>query len=390
MEELGAILETGSVAAVELAASALAERGAKTGICPNCKAPLIGPYCAVCGQPHDGHRRSVSHLLHDFFKDIISFDSRILRTARALVAQPGELPLAFRDGRTQRYVPPVRLYLFVSLLFFLFLSVTGIAIMQLTLNVQMWRVFADKGGNVYTVKDGKQSPMSGFKADAKGNVYLAAGDLHKAVPGMKADGSTNYTVTVKAHYFQRIGSQHPHYPPEVATVLNSLKAESEKAAQKPGNSLGQRFGNWIVRVSYSSMQKLDTNPAALNEPLTAWIPRILFLLLPLFALLLVAFYWRRRKEFYFVDHMVFSLTLHTFGFVALIVAAILAQILPGGWVTAFLMLVLSVYLLLSLKRFYGQSWLWTCLKFVGVGFIYTSFFLMPALAAAIVVSVVSA
>jgi hypothetical protein len=390
MDELGAILETGSVAAVELAAAALAEHGAKTGTCPNCKAPLIGPFCAVCGQPHDVHRRSVGHLLHDFVKDIVSFDSRILRTARALVARPGELPLAFREGRTQRYVPPVRLYLFVSLLFFLFLSVTNIAIVQLTLDVQTSRMFADKGGNVYIVKDGKKTAMEGFKADAKGNVFLVAEGLHQAVPDMKADGSPTYTITVRAHYLQRIGSQHPHYPPEVTTVLNNLKAESEKAAQKPGDDAGDRVGNWALRVAYSNMQKLDTDPAALNEPLTVWIPRILFLLLPLFALLLAAFYRRQRKEFFFVDHMVFSLTFHTFGFVAVIVAAILAQFLPGGWVLTFLNLALSVYLLLSLKYFYGQNWLWTGLKFVGIGFTYSVFFLLPALTGAILVSVVSA
>ena len=53
MEEIEALLETGAVAAVEIAASSLAERGAAPVICPNCNKPLIGPYCAVCGQPHN-------------------------------------------------------------------------------------------------------------------------------------------------------------------------------------------------------------------------------------------------------------------------------------------------------------------------------------------------
>jgi len=68
------------------------------------------------------------------FKDIASFDSRILRTAIALFAQPGELSLAFHEGRTQRYVPAVRLYLFISLIFFLFLSITSTAILQLEID----------------------------------------------------------------------------------------------------------------------------------------------------------------------------------------------------------------------------------------------------------------
>ena len=123
MDELEAILETGGAAAVEIAASALAERGGTVGQCANCGHPIIGPYCAICGQPINTHRRSLGHLLHEFFKDIVSFDSRILRTARAITMQPGELPKAFREGRTQAYMPAVRLYLFVSLIFFLMLSI---------------------------------------------------------------------------------------------------------------------------------------------------------------------------------------------------------------------------------------------------------------------------
>src|SRR6185295_13585777 len=131
VDDIEAILETGGAAAVEIAASALAERGAKTGACANCGKPLLGAYCAVCGQPTSTHRRSIRALLHDFFVDIVNFDSRILRTMRALLFQPGELPAAFRQGRTQPYVPSIRLYLFVSLLFFILLSVTGIALIQI-------------------------------------------------------------------------------------------------------------------------------------------------------------------------------------------------------------------------------------------------------------------
>ena len=84
---------------------------------------MIGAYCAVCGQARDTHRRSVWGLIKVLVEDIVSFDSRILRTGWALVFKPGELASAFREGRTQRYVPALRLYLFVSLIFFLILSV---------------------------------------------------------------------------------------------------------------------------------------------------------------------------------------------------------------------------------------------------------------------------
>ena len=133
--DVDGIIERGGAAAGRMAASVLAECGAQTRKCANCAAPLIGPFCAVCGQEHDAHRRTIIGLLHDLVTDIVNFDSRILRTARALLLQPGELACAFREGRTRPYVPPVRLYLFVSLLFFLVLAFTNIGILQIAVIV---------------------------------------------------------------------------------------------------------------------------------------------------------------------------------------------------------------------------------------------------------------
>ncbi|MEI9930979.1 MAG: 2-oxo acid dehydrogenase subunit E2 [Rhizomicrobium sp.] len=105
MSDFEAIAETGGLAAVEIAASAMAERGQKVEPCPNCGKPMIGAYCAVCGQARDVNRRSIVGLVHILLEDIASFDSRIMRTGWALVAKPGELARAFREGRTQRYLP---------------------------------------------------------------------------------------------------------------------------------------------------------------------------------------------------------------------------------------------------------------------------------------------
>jgi hypothetical protein len=384
MDELEAILETGGAAAVEMAASALLERGGQVGHCANCGHPMIGPYCAVCGQPLNTHRRSLGHLLHEVFKDIASFDSRILRTVKALLVEPGELPKAFREGRTQRYMPAIRLYLFVSLLFFLFLSATGIAIVQLDLKVDTFKLVADKAGNITKIANGVQKPMEGFKADAKGNVYVAEEDVpHIPVPGLKANGEKTDTITNTARFFQRIGASHAKLSAEGQAALAQLRAD---AAKEHEHSKSQ----WVATEVAETMDKLQSDPAALNGPMMVWIPRILFLLLPLFALLLVAFYWRQRREFFFVDHMVFSLTMHTFFFAILIAAAIAAQFIPGKWVAWFVVAVLGTYLLLSLKKFYGQSWIRTGLKFAGISFIYTFFLLMPALFGALVASVVAA
>lgn len=365
MEELEAVLETGGAAAVELAASALMERGGHLGHCANCSEPLLGPYCAICGQPRDTHRRSLGHLLHDLVKDLASFDSRILRTAKALVLKPGELPLAFMEGRTQRFVPPVRLYLFVSLLFFLTLSATGIAIFQFVLVAKPEKVIV-QNGQVYGV-----IPDSGDKT----------GDYKFKLPSHYNDGQQHYYITTKIVFFAPEGSVHAEMTPAqdklfvARTAADVARAKNTKAA-------------WIVRTALGTTAKLAKDPAALNGALTAWIPRALFLLLPLFAVLIAAFYWRQRKKFYFVDHLVFSLSLHSFAFVLLLAAAGLAQLMSDTTVAWLVVAVLGLYLLLAVRRFYAQNWFWTCLKSACIGVVYATVFVLPAFVGIIVLSVI--
>jgi hypothetical protein len=95
---------------------------------------------------------------------------------------------------------------------------------------------------------------------------------------------------------------------------------------------------------------------------------------------------RRRKEFYLVDHLVFSLSIHTLTFVALIGAAALAQVAPGETVALLLLAVVTLYIFLAMKRFYRQGWLMTIVKFVLISGIYTLFFLLPAMAGILALS----
>lgn len=342
-----AIVETGAVAATEMAASALAGRAH----CANCGESLKGRFCAVCGQAADNHRRSVAHLLGDFFKDIASFDSRILRTAYALLLRPGELPLAFREGRTQRYVPPVRLYLFVSLIFFVVLSLTHVALVQFVIRAWPAQTIIHQGKTYLIERDGSRIPVSAAKYK---------------------DSKDHFTFSSEIVLFQREGAVHAQVTPQ------AMKHLTQSLSQRTEQSKSQDAGV-VTRTILATMTKLANDPAALNGALTAWIPRALFLLLPLFALIMAAFYWRQRKSLFFVDHLVFSLNFHSFGFVLQLVAAGLAQFMAGEIALYVMAAAMAVYLLIAMKRFYGQNWFWTSLKGVSAGFLYVFFCVLPAL-----------
>ena len=61
----------------------------------------------------------VSELLREAFE----LDSRLIRTLKLLLFRPGALAVEFSNNRRASYVSPIRLYLFVSILFFFFLSI---------------------------------------------------------------------------------------------------------------------------------------------------------------------------------------------------------------------------------------------------------------------------
>ncbi|RMB11794.1 DUF3667 domain-containing protein [Eilatimonas milleporae] len=101
--------------------------------CMNCGAVLAGPYCHACGQKDDDIRRPVWTFLLQFLENTFAADSRSLNTLLLLIVMPGGLTRRFMAGHRARFVPPVRLYVLVSILFFLVLSIANVAILDIAI-----------------------------------------------------------------------------------------------------------------------------------------------------------------------------------------------------------------------------------------------------------------
>ena len=90
-----------------------------TLVCANCHAALSGEYCAACGQRHEPHVHTVAHFAGEALESVSHADSRLWRTLWYLLSRPGFLTREFFAGRRVRYLPPFRLYLVISVVFFL-------------------------------------------------------------------------------------------------------------------------------------------------------------------------------------------------------------------------------------------------------------------------------
>jgi len=91
------------------------------GPCPNCGAELMGNFCHNCGQSARDLKRPFFGLVRDMLGDVFSFDGRLWKTLPALMFRPGKITRSYIDGQRMRYVPPFRLFLIASVLFFLVL-----------------------------------------------------------------------------------------------------------------------------------------------------------------------------------------------------------------------------------------------------------------------------
>jgi hypothetical protein len=314
------------------------------GPCPNCGDPRPGNYCPNCGQRRIERRVTLRRMLGEALEDQFSVNSALPRTLKYLLLHPGFLSREYVAARIQRYIPPFRLYLVSSLLFFLTLSFAT------TMNEDSFINIRADGAEA---GDTTAAATESLGADSVG-----AGD------GVAGSGPNIATTAA------------------VDSALAPLDSAAIAAAERAqADSLADTFLEKITFRSRSAV--LDT---AVNRKLREFrrmearqvlrlvfaetvrrTPTALFLLLPVFALLLKLLYIRRRR--YYVEHFVFGLHTHAFTFILLTAALLLP-----GWIDALLMAWTVVYFYLAMKRFYGQGWFKTLVKYVTLTFTYTIVF----------------
>ena len=173
-------------------------------------------------------------------------------------------------------------------------------------------------------------------------------------------------------------------PPDSTVRLADVHAA--RAQIYPEGYVGTDLPEWMVRSE--AVRRLDTarTDADAADAITMFVrdsvgkvPTVLFLILPVFALLLKLLYVRRG--WYYSEHLVFGLHTHAFAFVVFSVVALLLALAPS--VTAvrvvansLLFLAIPVYFLVAQKRVYGQGWVKTILKSLVLGWAY--FFVLLA------------
>jgi len=93
--------------------------------CLNCGATLQGKFCHVCGQENLQIKESFGHLMNHAISDYFHFDEQFFNTLKPLLFQPGKLTTEYMAGKRMSYLHPVKMYIFISLIFFVLLFSAG-------------------------------------------------------------------------------------------------------------------------------------------------------------------------------------------------------------------------------------------------------------------------
>lgn len=177
-----------------------------------------------------------------------------------------------------------------------------------------------------------------------------------------------------------LGGTPPPRPQATATDADAAPAAP------PAEDWGAHLGRRIER----NAARLEQDPELLKNAFLGSVPTALFLLVPLFALLLKLVYLGSGRLY--LEHLVVALYSHAFLCLALLGQMLLAALSDwlGGrlavldWTLDLLMLALwlwmPAYLLLMQKRVYAEGWIATLARFTVLGGVYATVLGLAAVA----------
>lgn len=106
--------------------------------CANCAEPLVGRFCARCGEQRVGPAdHTLRRFLEHLFEAFTHADGKVFLTVRSLLTRPGRLTADYQRGKRKPYIPPLQIFLICNLVFFLLHPLIGSNTLTTDLNTQL-------------------------------------------------------------------------------------------------------------------------------------------------------------------------------------------------------------------------------------------------------------
>lgn len=311
----------------------------KLDACLNCGQDLHGQnFCPHCGQENATRDLSLWTLTVDFLGDYFSFDSKLFGTMVPLLVKPGEVPMEFVSGMRIRHIPPFRILVFTSFIFFFIWGVTFQP--EDAANIQLPR-----GGDT----DFSQEFQEEFQSTKDSIVTLGAENANIQITGLDSAAESQFVRNLMS--MSDLIDQGIRPEAAVDSLID------------PKNELEHKIFLQMAKV-YAA------DSITLTKYLIGNLSLFILAIQPFFALLLYLLYIRRRKTVRYIRHIVFGFYLHSWILimcsVGLLIHECFTEFSWAYWVYGLSLL----YMFLAMKRFYQQGWIKTLLKTVILNFLY--------------------
>ncbi|MFY0601524.1 MAG: DUF3667 domain-containing protein [Cyclobacteriaceae bacterium] len=326
--------------------------GQKTPQCLNCGLDLKDTfeYCPDCSQKNRDSHITFKSLIVDFFSNYFSLDSRFGRTFKPFFIQPGELTTEFMEGRRVKYANPIRLYLVISVLHFFIVSLIP---------------NDDAEEPVFQVSDKNEIPDSGLM---RLNISESMDSIYTDNENEILDEGKNTGLTSAKEI-------------ELIIQLTELKTFSRNEIQDSLRVDEMPMIKGYIMKQFIKLQMSDSE--SVQGYIIKNIPILMFLLLPIYALILKLFF---RKKLY-IHHLIHSIHLHSFMFTVLSIVWFLTILMGNSMeiVRSVAFILLTIYTFISFRKNYERSRWKTFFILLGSGSLY-SFVLLTGILVEMLIS----
>lgn len=367
--------------------------------CENCGTPLQGEYCHHCGQSAHNPLEHVGHAIEEVFESFWHLDGRIFRTLRQLFV-PGRVAINYLAGHRVSYIPPLRLFVILSLLTFFI----GKLVLHVGEGVRMEGLEAEIGRaqtvtEVEAIRERLLKPIEQAEQAAANTpgvnpALIAArvriqGEAATRIAELREEGAKK----PPADTAEQAGPAGKATDRPAKVSVSPLALDEDDAPNRckfndhvfdaqtnpvvaswlPG--FANRWLNKRIDKACDNLKFANQNGERLFQQFLGAIPTALFLLMPIFALLLKAMYLGSGRTY--LEHLVVALYSHCFLLLMLLALFLLSALGNGGapgWLTglgyAAVWIWTPIYLLLMQKRVYRGGWFTTLLRYLLIGTVY--------------------
>jgi len=349
----------------------------KENDCLNCGTILEGKFCHNCGQENLEMKESFGHMMNHAISDYFHFDHQFFSTLKPLFTKPGFLTKEYMAGRRANYLHPVKMYIFISLVYFVVLFQTGSNLVHANVDSSIPKT--------------TQAAIDSIAKDPEipANVKKALIDKLKKngtiIGTAKINGKTvkitDNKDTVNKYFLSPISSD---------STYKAYLTSQQKLPPTQRDGIIKRYYNekaFSYRAKYG-----DRTKDVIIEEFQHNIPKMMFLLLPFCALVLMVAFRNNKK--YYVEHLIYSFHLHCFIFLFLVAIMLLQWIIPSDTIDGILgflaFLTIVWYIYRSLRVVYGRSRWRTISKLIGASLIYLVGFVMCISLAFIITAITGA